>query len=63
MTKSMERNLAFAAFVTLLILSYAILSADCATGGSCALANGDLASWFFPKLQTIEGWFWKIVSG
>lgn len=62
MTKSMERNLTLAAFLMLLIVSYVILSANCATGGSCTFANADLASWFFPKLQSAEKLFWQIVS-
>ena len=39
--------------VTLVLLPF---SMDCATGGSCALANGDLANWLFPKLQMLRGW-------
>jgi len=33
------------AFTVLLILTYTILSADCAFGGSCTVANGDWFNW------------------
>lgn len=34
-----------AAFLALLILGYTVLSADCATGGSCTFASGDWFDW------------------
>lgn len=33
-----------------LAVVYAILSANCATGGSCDFASGDFANWLFTKL-------------
>lgn len=65
MTAAEERNVYYttSAIVTGIVLIYVILSADCATGGSCTFANGDLANWLFSKLQSLEWAFWHIVPG
>jgi hypothetical protein len=39
------------AFTVLLILTYTILSADCAFGGSCTVANGDWFNWIATTLS------------
>jgi hypothetical protein len=44
-TVQKDRKLAVIAFAVLLVISYAGLSADCSTGGSCTLANGAWFNW------------------
>lgn len=51
------------AIVTGIALLYAILSANCATGGDCTFANGDLANWLFPKIKAMEEFFYKHLAG
>ena len=51
-----------ATIVVGIAIAYASLSANCATGGSCEFANGDLANWLFLKVKVLESVFWKIVS-
>ncbi len=63
MSKKLEDYSTFIVAMFGLVMLYAMTSADCATGGSCAFANGDLANWLFPKLQFMEWAFWHIVPG
>lgn len=62
----LDRRYAVAAIAFGIAITYASLSANCLTGGSCDFANGDLASWLFsiayPALRTVEWVFWTAMS-
>ncbi len=57
-----ELHSAVAIMIGIAIL-YASLSANCATGGDCTFANGDLANWLLPKIKAIEELFYKHLAG
>ncbi len=63
MSKRLEDRSTFIVAMIGLAMLYLMTSAECATGGSCNFANGDLANWLFPKVQALEWAFWKIVPG
>jgi hypothetical protein len=57
-----ELHIAIAIMVGIAIV-YASLSANCATGGDCTFANGDLANWLLPRLHAMESAFWRSLPG
>ncbi len=44
-------------------IMYTVASANCATGGDCTFANGDLANWLFPKIKAVEKFFYQHLAG
>jgi hypothetical protein len=63
MSKKLEDRSTFVAAILFFALLWALTSADCATGGSCNFANGDLANWIFPKVKAMEEFFSRHLAG